>query len=86
LIGTYGQFLNSLQIGLKNIENRNEPREHQLQRMRDVIVRAAKKKGWHLSRVGLLSNHVHILLGASVTDSPHSVALSLMNNIAYVYE
>jgi hypothetical protein len=53
-----------------------------LQRVRDVIVRAAKKKGWHLSRIGLLSNHEHVLLGASVTDSPKSLALSLMNNMA----
>ena len=51
-----------------------------------MIVRACKKKDWSLSRTGLLSNHVHILLGAGVTESPQSVALSLMNNIAYVYD
>ena len=29
---------------------------------------------------------MHVLLGADVTESPRSIALSLMNNIAYVYD
>ena len=28
--------------------------------------------------------HIHVLLGAGVTDSPADIALSLMNNLAYV--
>lgn len=85
-MGTYGQYLNSLQIVLETIDSWNEVREAQLQRVRQVIVRAAKKKSWQLSRIGLLSNHVHVLVGVAVTESPQSVALSLMNNLAYVYE
>ena len=85
-IGTYGQYLNSLQIVLENAESWHEVRETQLTRVRNVIVRACKKKEWRLSRIGLLSNHVHVLLGAGVTESPRSVALSLMNNVAYVYD
>lgn len=85
-IGTYGQYLHSLQIVMENAESLHEVRESQLQRVQDVIVRAAGKKSWRLSRIGLLSNHVHVLLGASVTESPQSVALSLMNNISYVYD
>lgn len=61
-------------------------REAQWRRVLAVIMRAAKKKGWYVSRIGLVSNHIHILLGAAVTESPQSVALSIMNNIAYVYE
>lgn len=85
-IGTYGQYLNSLQIVLENAESWHEVRETQLMRVRNVIARACRKKEWRLSRIGLLSNHVHVLLGAGVTESPQSVALSLMNNIAYVYD
>ncbi|TWU45801.1 Transposase IS200 like protein [Novipirellula aureliae] len=85
-IGTYGQFLNSLQIIVENTGGWNEVRHAQLERVRNVIIRACEKKEWQLSRIGLLSNHVHVLLGASVTKSPQSVALSLMNNIAYVYD
>lgn len=85
-VGTYGQYLNSLQIVLENAENWHEVRETQLTRVRNMIVRACRKKEWRLSRIGLLSNHVHVLLGAGVTESPQSVALSLMNNVAYVYD
>ena len=85
-IGTYGQYLNSLQIVLENAESWHEVRGAQLNRVRRLIVAACKKKQWRLSRIGLLSNHAHILLGASVTESPESIALSLMNNIAYVYD
>ncbi|MFO1004083.1 MAG: hypothetical protein U0936_27515 [Planctomycetaceae bacterium] len=53
--------------------------------MRSIVIGAARKKDWRLSRIGILSNHLHILPGAAVTESPQSVALSLMNNIAYVY-
>ncbi len=85
-IGTYGQYLNSLQIVLENAESWHEVRETQLTRVRSIIIRACQKKAWRLSRIGLLSNHMHILLGADVTESPQSVALSLMNNVAYVYD
>ncbi len=83
-IGTYGQYLNSLQIVTENDGGWHEVREELLSGFRNIIMNAAKKKGWRLSRIGLLSNHLHILLGAAVTESPQSVALSLMNNIAYV--
>ncbi len=85
-IGTYGQYLNSLHIVVENAESWHEVRVAQLNRVRRVIVAACKKKQWRLSRIGLLSNHVHVLLGSSVTESPQSIALSLMNNIAYVYD
>lgn len=84
-IGTYGQYLNSLQIVLENAGGWHEVREEPLSRIRSNVIGAARKKDWRLSRIGLLSNHLHILLGAAVTESPQSVALSLMNNIAYVY-
>jgi hypothetical protein len=48
-----------------------------------MIIRAAAKHDWRLSRIGLLSNHIHVLLGAGVRESPAEVALSLMNNLAY---
>ncbi len=49
-----------------------------------MILGAAAKKRWRLSRIAILSNHYHILLGANVTESPARVALSIMNNLAYV--
>jgi REP element-mobilizing transposase RayT len=86
MIGTYGQYLNSLQMVFENAEGWHDVSEDRLSRVRQIIVASAKKKSWRLSRIGLLSNHIHILLGAGVTEPPQSIALSLMNNIAYVYE
>ena len=84
--GTYGQFLNSLQLVFRNCEGWNEIRRDQLLGVRNIVVAAAKKKRWKLSRIGLLANHLHVLLGVAVTESPETVALSCMNNIAYVYK
>lgn len=80
----HGRYIYNLQIVLENIEGLHEVREDVLLDSRAMIVRTAAKKRWLLSRIGILSNHIHILLGAYVTESPASVAMSLMNNLAYV--
>lgn len=84
--GNYGQFVNALQVVIETVGGWNEIREGVLQATRDMIVRAARRKGWRLSRIGLLSNHIHILLGAGMTDSPADIALSLLNNLASVQD
>lgn len=55
------------------------------QQVRAMIRRAALAKGHLLSRLGLLPDHLHLVLGFSPDESPQDVALSYMNNIAYVY-
>ncbi len=80
----YGQFIYNLQVVVENTEDWHEIRESVLQESRSMLIRAAAKKQWRLVRIGILSNHVHVLLGAHVTESPASVALSIMNNLAYV--
>ncbi|HUG67361.1 MAG TPA: hypothetical protein VMM76_06400 [Pirellulaceae bacterium] len=84
--GNYGQFVHSLQIVIENTHGWHEVRQDVLAASRDMIVRAAAQKNWRLSRIGLLSNHIHILLGAGMTESPESIALSLLNNLAWVQE
>lgn len=85
-LSSHGQFVNSLHLVFENDRFWNETNSIKLKLVRDMIIAAAKKKQWLLSRIGLVANHVHILLGASVTESPATVATSLMNNIAYCYE
>lgn len=49
-------------------------------------VRCTAQKHQHLlSRVGLLQDHVHLVLGAALTSSPLDVALPYMNNIAWMF-
>jgi REP element-mobilizing transposase RayT len=80
---SHGQFLNSLQIVLENLDHLNEVSETILTAMRSMVVRYCHLKGHLLARIGLVSNHMHILLGCRVDDSPQEVALALMNNLAY---
>ena len=81
--GSHGMFVYGLQVVVENSGGWNEIRDKVLVDTRDMVVRASASKGWRLARIGLLSNHLHILLGCSMTDSPESVALSLLNNLAY---
>ena len=83
-IGSHGKFVYGLQVVIENAHGWNEIRDEVLQGSRDMIVRASASKGWRLARIGLLSNHIHILLGCSVVESPESVAISLLNYLAYV--
>ncbi len=52
--------------------------------VRKAIRSTAQKHQHLLSRAGLLQDHVHLVLGASLTSSPLNVALPYMNNIAWM--
>lgn len=51
---------------------------------RTMLQRMARKKQWLLSRVGIVANHLHVLIGCGVSDSPLDVGLACLNNLAYV--
>ena len=55
------------------------------QGVRNILRKSAKQKGWELSRVGFVPDHIHLAFGFSPAQSPLSVALSCMNNIAFVH-
>ena len=63
-------------------EIRGEP----LRRMREMVLKAAAKKRHLVSRAGIVPDHIHLTLGCNVSESPAEVALSYMNNLAYVCE
>ena len=82
-VGNYGKFVYGLQIVVETAGGWNEIRDDVLSGWRNMIVRACAAKGWRLAWIGLLSNHIHILIGCAVTTSPESVAMSLLNNLAF---
>jgi REP element-mobilizing transposase RayT len=82
-LSSHGQFLQNLHIVLENREHRHDSREATLLAIRSMIIRCCLKKQHLLARIGLLSNHVHVLLGCGVDESPQTVVLALMNNLAY---
>ena len=83
-LSKHGKFVSALQIVVENAGGWNEIQDDVLVASPEMIIKAAASKGWKLARIGLLSNHIHILLGCEVTESPEKVALSLLNNLAYV--
>jgi REP element-mobilizing transposase RayT len=80
-----GQFICNLHAVLENAEGWHEIREGVLAAMRDMIIRASAAKSYRLSRIGLVSNHLHMTLGCNMTDSPLAVGLGLLNNLAFVH-
>jgi len=82
-MSAHASFIYDLQVVVENAECLQNVEASVLSSSREMIIRAALKKQWLLSRIGIVSNHIHILLGARLTDSPASIALALMNNLAY---
>ena len=80
---SYGEFIYALQIVLESESGWNEVRSEVLKAYCGAVISTCRKHNWRLARIGLLSNHLHILIGPDMTDSPEGVALSLMNNLAY---
>ena len=81
----HGQFIYNLQLVLENADHLHDTRPDALAASREMLIRACAKKAWLLSRMGLVTNHVHLLVGCDVVDAPRDVALSLMNNLAYAH-
>lgn len=82
---SHGRFVYNLHIVLETKDHLPDLRIDWLQISRDGIIKVAQHKGWWLSRIGIASNHCHILLGAKSTETPRDVVLSLMNNLAFAH-
>jgi hypothetical protein len=63
------------------MELRREP----LLCVRKTILKVAAKHEHLLSSGGILPDHIHLALGCNLAESPSDVALSYMNNLAYVF-
>jgi len=79
----HGRFIYALQIVVESEEGWNDVRRAVQEGYVVAIRRTCTKHQWILSRIGVLANHIHILLGADVKSSPESISLSLLNNLVY---
>ncbi len=82
-LSSHGQFLNSLHIVLETRDHLNMVYEKALMAIRLMIIRSCQQKRHLLGRIGMVANHMHILVGCYVDESPQEVALALMNNLAF---
>jgi REP element-mobilizing transposase RayT len=81
-----GQFIHNLHGVIENSDGWHEWREQVLTDSRDMILRSSRAKKFRLSRIGLVSNHIHVTLGCGISDDPQTVALGFLNNLAFVQE
>jgi REP element-mobilizing transposase RayT len=49
-----------------------------------ICQKIAQKKGYSISTLSLMPDHLHIALRGNVEDSPEDIALSFQNNLAYL--
>lgn len=83
---SHGQFIYNLQLVFENADHLHDISEETLRASCNMVVRASAKKGYLLSRIGILTNHIHLLVGCRMTESPISVGLGYLNNLAFALE
>ena len=83
---SHGRFVCNLHIGFRFTADTIPLSANALGKVRSVVRRTADRHGFFLSRFGLLEDHVHLVIGIATTDSPAEVAVSFMNNIAWVFK
>jgi REP element-mobilizing transposase RayT len=55
-----------------------------LAKIRDTALRICVKNGYAASTVAVLPDHLHLAVRGAITQSPEEIALSFLNNLAYV--
>lgn len=80
----HGMYLYNLHIVIVHQERWMETHDKVLQSVVDMLIRVCDSRGWLLSRGGILADHVHLLVGPSIDVPPVEVALSMLNNLAFV--
>lgn len=83
---SHGRYSSNLHLVMVNDWRWRETCPENIDRVRTMLIRAAGKKQHLLSRIAILPDHVHLLLGTNLGESLLSVGLSYMNNISFVYK
>ncbi|OYV91007.1 MAG: hypothetical protein B7Z73_05715 [Planctomycetia bacterium 21-64-5] len=82
-VGSHAQFLYNLHLVLVHRDRGKELRTALLERRCTQLLAIAAKKQHLVGWGQLLADHLHVMLGCALTESPEAVALSYMNNLAY---
>jgi len=76
----------NLHVVIVHAERWNNVYQSLVTKSQQMIRRVCRKYDLRLSRCGIVADHIHLSLGANVSDSAQGVVLKLMNNLAFVYE
>jgi hypothetical protein len=80
---SHAEYWYNLHIVIVNDERYMEVRDEVLAGLRDMILKASDAKGHSLSRAAIVPDHIHLILGCDLEESPEQVVLGYMNNLAY---
>jgi len=81
----HARYWCNLHLVLVHDWRRSDSRPETWLRVRHILRTSATSKGWLLSRLGIVPDHLHVTLGFPPATAPLDVALSCMNNVAYVH-
>jgi REP element-mobilizing transposase RayT len=73
----------NLHLVLVNDGRYREVHAEPLQALHDMLLKASGTKSHDLSRGAILPDHIHLALRCKIDESPESVALSYLNNLAF---
>jgi hypothetical protein len=81
----HARFICNLHLVVVHAMRRQIRERSVLLEVRTMIRRWANVRKHLLSRAALLPDHIHVTLGSALNVAPISIAISLMNNISYVF-
>lgn len=83
---THGVYWYNLHVVLVSVGRWCDVNEERLARVKRVLLASADQQNWRISTLSILADHLHATIGCPLDISPETVALSMMNNIAWVYD
>ncbi len=83
---SHGRFSSNLHLVIVNEGRWRETCRSNIESVREMLLRSAAKKHHLLKRIAILPHHIHLMFGVNVHETPLSIALSYMNNVAFVYQ
>jgi REP element-mobilizing transposase RayT len=57
--------------------------EERIASLHSTITRTARKRKHLLAEARILADHIHLMIGCGIEESPSNVALAYMNNISF---
>jgi REP element-mobilizing transposase RayT len=80
---TSGRYWYNLHLVLVHAERWRSTNPQWLGKIRDQSFRIAAKKGYAISRLSVVPDHVHLALRGNIEHSPEQIALAFQNNLAH---
>jgi REP element-mobilizing transposase RayT len=81
---SHGCYWYNLHVVLVREARSGEWRDDVLESVRSMILRSSRAKDYQVSRIGILPDHLHLVLSCPIQESPAEIVVGFLNNLAYV--